>query len=90
MVPGPNSGIWVLELIPGILNGEPESHRTRSTCSSPALTGGVTILIATRLTSTGSNSRNIYPNPIDSLKEYSPLSEAEKTPQFSGDIMTPF
>jgi hypothetical protein len=32
--------------------------------------------------STGLNSRNIYPNPIDSLKEYSSISLAEKHPDF--------
>ncbi|MHC4594582.1 MAG: hypothetical protein ACYS19_06505 [Planctomycetota bacterium] len=62
MVPGPNPGIWVLELIPGIMNTERESPRTRNTCSSPAVTGGEGIMA--RLTSTGWNSRNIY------LKEF--------------------
>jgi hypothetical protein len=70
MVPGANPGIWVQRLIPGILNSERESHRTRNICSSPVVTGGLRIHIATHPTSTGLNSRNIYPNPIDSLKEY--------------------
>jgi len=52
------------------LNSERESHRTRNTCSSPVVTGGLRIRITTRLISTGLNSRSIYPNPIDSLKEY--------------------
>ena len=70
MVPGAKLGILVLRLIPGLLNSEPESHRTRNTCSSHVATGGLRIHIVTRPTSTGLNSRNIYPKPIDSLKEY--------------------
>jgi len=68
MVPGPNPGIWVIELIPGIMNTARESHRTRSIFSSTAAAAG--IQGSTRVTSTGLNSRNIFPNPIDSLNEY--------------------
>ena len=62
---GPNLGIWVLESIPGIMNGEQVSHRTRSSCSSLERPGGAWIPIATVRTSTGLHSKNICPNPID-------------------------
>jgi hypothetical protein len=76
MVPGPNPGIWVLELIPGIMSTERGFPPTRNTCSSTAVTGGIRIALPIRLTSTGWNSRNICPNPIDDLEEY-PSSEKE-------------
>ena len=68
MGPGQNLGIWALRLIPGIMNTLREYRQIRNTCSSPALTGGVTILIETRVISTGSNSRNIYTNPTERLR----------------------
>jgi len=71
MARGPNLEIWALESTQPILNAHPGFHPTRSTSSSPALTGGVAMVDPeTRVISTGLNSRNIYPNPIDSLREY--------------------
>jgi len=60
----------IKELIPDITKSEQESRRIRNTCSSHGVTGGLRIRIATPLISTGLNSRSIYPNPIDSLKEF--------------------
>jgi len=70
------NGFWgwifrtALESIPPILNSAPEFHPTRNACSSPGVTGGGRIRVAIHRISTGLNSRNIYPNPIDSLKAY--------------------
>ncbi len=70
MARGPNLEILALRLILRILNSDRESHRTRSTFSSIAVTAGIQGNPACIRTSTGLNSRNIYPNPIDSLKEF--------------------
>lgn len=67
MVPGLNPGALALELIPGIMNTDRGSHRTRSTCFSTAAPAG--IQGSTQGTSTGLNSRNICQNPIDSRKD---------------------